>query len=170
MTITDETGVSDQIYRDRATALANMLTLRPERHVQSTFGSVEPENECGTVACVAGWAALAQSGRVMIASDGVMTWAELRSVVELSGSGMNFVPTLYDPNITAWAQVAGRVWLGLTEESADALFFTMRNAVAVEILRRLGDGRLSRDFTYADRDNVRTEVLGDLGDEDEDEE
>lgn len=141
-------GETDEVYRERATALANMLTLRPERHEQETFVSPKLENECGTVACVAGWSALAYAGVVTIALNGEMTWTEdgMHTLSWWDTERHESVPmqTLYDGGIAGAAERTGRKWLGLSREAAGALFYTMTEQVAVEVLRGLGDGRLDR--------------------------
>lgn len=151
-----EVTETDQTYRNRATALVNMLVKRPERHDQDTFGTVRPQNECGTVACIAGWAALWSRGRVNIALDGDMTWAALRQVEEYDEDTDTdvMVGTLYDSQIVRHAFLIGADWLGLTTEAANCLFWTMNESLALEMLRRLGDGRLGRDFDLDDLETV----------------
>lgn len=156
-----ETKVSDREYRDRATALANMLTLRPERHNQRTFGAVKPQNECGTVACIAGWAGMAKAGLVTIALDGQMTWDHKVPFVFYDGKGSRHeVGTLYDRAVVRSAEDAGREWLGLSLNAASTLFFTFDETVVIEVLRRVGAGSLSRDFSAHDIWAVEAELAG----------
>lgn len=140
--------IGDEVYRERATALANMLTLRPERHEQETFGTPKPANECGTSACVAGWAAMASAGVITIATNGEMTWTEdgMHTFPWWDSARGELVPvqTLYNGDIAHRAERTGRDWLGLSRSAAYALFYTMSERVTVEVLRRLGDGRLDR--------------------------
>lgn len=132
--------VTDQEYRDRATGMANMLAARPERHDQGLYLNVEPENECGTTGCVAGWSTLALNGRVTIQVDGAMTWQPEQAVYDEDE----------DEDLADNAFEGGQEWLGLTRASAWVLFLGTSNDAAIRILRRLGDGRLSPDFTQAD--------------------
>lgn len=151
---------TDRVYRKRAKSLARMLTKRPDRHKQLTWGSVRPENECGTTACVAGWALMAKRGIVSIATDGTMTYPQsaLGSVTGNMRSGyrdfdypdaVRQVPTLWRDEFNGEARDAGAKWLGLGDAVARALFINTTNIsdpekVAVEILFRLGDGRIKR--------------------------
>lgn len=133
---------TEQEYRERRTALANMLRARPERHDQSVWGDSKPENECGTVGCAAGWAKLAKAGIVTIAPDGEMTWDEDAMIRDWDGQR-----TLWRSDGGDNAFREGQEWLGLGSEVANYLFdqtvsLLDPEEVAVEMLQRLGDGRL----------------------------
>jgi hypothetical protein len=165
--MTETTELTDQEYRDRALALANMLTAAPYRHNQKEWGQSKPENECGTAGCVAGWATLVSKEIVSIDPDGTMTWdpADLGSYADDTDPSWvqehykDSKPTLWRYGYGMVARETGREWLGLDYDAARLLFIetadyplTHRDAVAVEILFRLADGRLSRDFTEHDVD------------------
>jgi hypothetical protein len=152
MTITDDAPVTDQDYRDRATALANMLMERPERHNQRYFTDSAPDNECGTTACIAGWAGYAAHGYVDIDLDGTMTWDRAAGPVRSQ--------YIQSEEAIDWERV-GREWLGLTWQAGLALFYTYDEKVAVEVLRRVGDGRWSRNFTADDIGALRFGLNGD---------
>ena len=139
---------TDKVYQDRSTGMANMLTARPERHNQGSYGYENVTNECGTVACVGGWGALANAGRVTIATDGTMTWPKSVDIV-------------YDTSIAREAESTGAAWLGLAPCAADALFYTMSERVAVEMLRRIGAGEVGRDFGK----ELRWQVYRELGED-----
>lgn len=187
MTTTDnQPDTTDGDYRQRAGSLAAMLTLRPERHDQRMFGKPAPANECGTSACVAGWADLWATGVVNIAVDGVMTWdpsalgvftSDLDAAEDLYGLSADEVASsrtlvrmdrddTADQTMNTIAENA-RDWLGLGGDMANALFYRTswmgkgtRNAVAVEVLRWIADGRLSRDAELSTYDlRVMTDAL-----------
>lgn len=154
------TETTDQEYRERAGAMANMLEKNPRRHNQRRWGTVEPRNECGTVGCIAGWGTLARKGIVTIAADGEMTWApEALGPVASARSEYRHdyakedlaVPTLWRSRFENHAEDNGRLWFGLSHDAAHALFqttvlCTRPNAAAIAVLRRLADGRLDRGF------------------------
>lgn len=164
---------TDQEYRERAGAMANMLERNPQRHNQRRWGTVEPENECGTVGCIAGWGTLAHKGIVTIAPDGEMTWAPeaLGSVASARSEYRHdyadddlAVPTLWRARFENNAETNGRLWFGLSNDAAHALFqatvmCSRPNLAAIAVLRRLADGRLSRGFylTSAQMDRMVTE-------------
>jgi hypothetical protein len=171
MTATYVEPVTEEEYRARAGAMANMLTAAPYRHKQQHWAFPEEENPCGTTCCVAGWATLAAKGIVTIAADGGMTYDPdaLAPIETDSDTRIPFwedefldrkdVPTLWRWQFNGEAPRTGRAWLGLGSEAAAILFeltardsVTHQEAVAIEILRRLADGRLPLDFTTQDVD------------------
>lgn len=155
MTETIETTEAE--YRARAAALGTMLTVAPYRHNQATWGTVRPENECGTAACAAGWSLLAGRGIVTIAADGGMTWDPAKLGAEEDRSWYSS-DDLYEDAVerehTLWrdefgdeAEREGRQWLGLSFDAANTVFLrtldSIRpNEIARELLLRVGDGRL----------------------------
>lgn len=159
----------DSVYRERATAMANMLTTAPQRHNQKVYGAPKEPNECGTTACIAGWATLARKGIVTIELNGTMIWDEkdLGPVAtKRSEYRWDFAPeelatpTLWRARFQEHAEHHGAAWLGLSRDAAFALFQTTvrcetPNAAAVAVLRRLADGRLDRDFHLTARDMDR---------------
>jgi hypothetical protein len=148
---------TERTYRRRVGALAAMLAANPRRHRQSTWGAVEPVNECGTVACVAGWAALWSRRVVKIAPDGTLAWDPARQRVDRDLHPL--APTLWRDSYSDDAWDRGREWLGLGYEAAHLLFLSINktsdpNAAALEVLRRLADGRLPLDFTRDDVEDL----------------
>lgn len=158
---------TDETYRQRAGAMAAMLTRRPERHDQYVYGRPEKENECGTAGCVAGWGMLAQAGIVTIGPRGGMTWNRPAVGPVISGRPGKHrddftiyeakVPTLWRAEFQDRAHIDGRRWLGLTERAAKTLFETTMEVsfikqdaadAAVMLLRMLADGRLPRNFVF----------------------
>lgn len=151
---------AEKVYRQRAKSLARMLAKRPERHKQLTWGGVKQENECGTTACAAGWALMAKRGIVSIATNGTMTYPKsaLGSVTANADSYREYdypeedreVPTLWRDEFNGQARDVGAEWLGLGDSVARTLFIDTANVpdsekVTVEILFRLGDGRIERN-------------------------
>ncbi len=139
---------------ERCTRLARLLTAHPELHSQASFTSLAPTNECGTVGCVGGWAGLWQAGVLDIDPDGNLVYD--RSTLRRAAEG----PTMTDEV---------RAWLGLSDAAAQLLFYdTLDYAssyvargperLAVAVLERLGDGRLSGDFTRQDLNAVATGI------------
>lgn len=175
MTITDEDSraADDDLYRDRTTALLNMLVANAYRHNQKQWGMPKEANPCGTTCCVAGWGLLANRGIVTIALDGEMSWDE--KDMGRADEDMRFswdadhmsdaqlqVPTLWRASYGHDARGEGAEWLGLSKNVAYALFEATaddslvtpanQEAVAVEMLRRLVDGRIDRNGRVADSD------------------
>ena len=127
--------VSDEEYRERARRLGLMLTLRPERHYQADWAHPRAENECGTAACVAGWATLWADGVVSIDAEGTMAW-DIADMFEgtLAESGRD--------NLWTVASYFGREFLGLDDENAHALFYRTSDKMARDVLAKLGSGEL----------------------------
>jgi len=151
------TETTDAEYRERARRLALMLKLRPERHNQSVWGGAKPDNECGTAACVAGWSAILTDGLASIDADGTLTWDPDRMVrdddtLTLWGAG---------PNAVIWrVEHAGRNYLGLSDDLADALFNGSNDErETVELLARIGDGRVDRFADLIDDGESLTDML-----------
>lgn len=132
--------------RAHCAALALMLSGRPERHSQSEWVAPEYSNECGTAACVAGWGGLWSLGRVAIDDAGVMTWP---------GRVVN-----RDPETRHWDDLAAD-WLALEVDGDDypaarllfieTHFYDDPEKLAVEVLRRIGDGRLGTEGALTGR-------------------
>ena len=150
--------VTDEVYRERAGALANMLADNGYRHGQGSWGKPEESNPCGTTACAAGWATLAKHGIVTIAPDGTMTY-DPKNLGPVAPYGSRYrsgfladelaVGTLWRARFDDVAEDEGRIWLGLSYTVTKALFHMTNfcadpEAAAVAVLRRLADGRLDR--------------------------
>jgi hypothetical protein len=134
--------------REHCRRLALMLRARPERHDQRMFTQHRPENECGTAACVGGWAGLWRDGFIDIDAAGVMSYG--RELIERGGyQGID--------------TVAAAAWLGLSEDDAVFLFYetldyridTALNPaergperLAVAVLEHLADGLRGLDREY----------------------
>ena len=183
LTVTPE---QDEVFKTRATALANMLAANPYRHGQKDWGRPKEANPCGTTACVAGWSLLANRGIVTITPDGEMTYDE--SALGRTGDEVRYTADLYGLSdaeleaLTLWrssysydAAREGQSWLGLSREVADALFrFTADSAIsnqeatAVEILRRLADGRISRNdyLSLWTVEEIDTEITASMQEDD----
>lgn len=152
----------DDVHRRHCTALANMLAANPHRHNQTVWLTPNETNECGTAGCAAGWAALAQLGLIEIGDDGTMTWEDDALLPWFYSLEQR---TLYSESRDVGAKENGRKWLGLSPAAAYALFITTTEfmqpeELAVEVLRRLGDGRLS------ERDLARSpSVLSEIDDQ-----
>lgn len=168
MTETTE-AVTDETYRARAGAMANMLDANPYRHGQKDWGKPKEENPCGTTGCVAGWSKLAKMGIVTIAPDGEMTYnpedlglvmddvPETAYIPSYMFDGQRGVPTLWRAHYFQNVFADGQEWLGLNEGVATALFrdtvdLDHPEQVAVALLRRLASGELDRDgeLSYGD--------------------
>ncbi len=145
--------------RERCRRLGLMLDARPERHDQELYLDAKPENECGTVGCVAGWGRLWSDGLVDIGPDGHMSWS--------SDLG-NAVGTWFGSHGIA------KKWLSLEEQAAHHLFLTTLDytfsedgddvargpeRLAVAVLAAIGAGTLGvrRDdrLTFTDGDLYR---------------
>jgi hypothetical protein len=163
---------TDEVYRTRAASLHAMLSARPERHDQSTFGAVNPQNECGTTACVAGWSDLWRAGVVDIAPDGNMTWPPEALAQDVFGKrSLLFAERYQNREDTREGYLStpannGQEWLGLSDRTAKFLFYDTGNAEALEVLRRLGNGELARDGF--DNPRVFDGILRDAGELDDD--
>lgn len=140
---------TDEKYRERARRLAAMLIARPERHYQSTWVREEPDNECGTAACIAGWATLIAAGEVEIDAEGTMTWDKARQQ-EHDGTLAYLTAGLIP-------EYAGREYLGLSADVASALFDGDQEEVdAVAFLSAIASGRVDR-VAYNDDDEPYSE-------------
>jgi len=117
-----------EVYQERARRLAAMLDARPERLEMSSWTRPESKNECGTTACVAGWAVIWSRGAVDIGPDGTMTWSKDADL------WCTYPHHSYERD--------GAQFLGLTDTGATALFFGADEETAVDVLRQLGSGEL----------------------------
>lgn len=141
------------VEQERCTALANMLRLAPQRHNQQIYLDEKPKNECGTTGCVAGWSWLWKNEIVSIALDGTMTWPENAMAARtVCRHGRQITLRSLTANVPFGARYVndGAEWLGLDDDAASALFIrTARwyraEELAIEVLMRLGDGRLDND-------------------------
>lgn len=132
--------IENSEYQARAGALAAFLRTHSEMHDQSHYGV---KTDCGTTACVAGWAGLAQQGWVSFTPAGELVLDPLLSLGDLVEDS------------TGDAFGAARRWLGLSGATADFLFLRVvgwgrSEDFAVALLEALADGRLSRDFDPTD--------------------
>lgn len=176
--------ITNKKYRDRALALANMLEANPYRHRQRDWGKPKEKNPCGTTACLAGWSQLAKRGIVTIELDGTMTYDEAnlgrvgdqiqwRSDLVSYSTAERQVPTLWRAAFGHTTNKEGQEWLGLSDSLAYTLFvqtadsiITNKEAVALELLRRLADGRLSRrrdDVSWDELDRIDKAVSAAAG-------
>jgi hypothetical protein len=165
MTVTT-TDVTEETYRARATGLANMLTLRPERHDQKYYGSPAPQNECGTTCCVAGWGLLAARGIITIAPDGTMSFNPSDLAPFNPSVPESDTATLWREEFEYLAFPEAREWLGLSGEMAQMLFEETLYAAepeqaALAMLRRLADGRLDRDELWLSPEDMNEMVTAD---------
>lgn len=104
-----------------AQRILDHITAHPEQHNKRKFGQ---KTECGTTACIAGWAGI---------FSGICQFE-------------------YDPDIDRWYFIAnhpqhhsiaavGRKLLGLSYFDAECLFYCKDNGLAVEALRYLANGK-----------------------------
>jgi hypothetical protein len=100
--------VSIEIYRERREAVAAAITQNPTLFDMSDYAR---ETECGTEACIAGWAAVIASQR------GEIIWNRgMSSVMDRVAT-----PGRGTQHIITWAGE----WLGLKKEDVSPLFHSM---------------------------------------------
>lgn len=126
--------ITNDEIRAHATEILDTITSNPERHKQATFWNpfidAPGPDDCGTSACIAGWSLY------------------LKKQVRFNGPVPRIISNLGEES---FGRLAAKN-LGLTTvEEADALFYEMNEAVAVEKLRYLSKGEMwpddLRDFS-----------------------
>jgi hypothetical protein len=117
-----------------AERVLEQVTRHTETHDQASYGT--KGRECGTVACIAGWAV------ILSPTPGVVpNWRGLHGIEHLSGV---FMPDEYPPDYATYedgswmTHAAAQALLGLDHTDAVNLFDGDRTeADAVELLQRI---------------------------------
>ena len=117
------------------------ITLNPDQYQQSDW-TLESESECGTRACVAGWAAIL--GRDLPLKSRIIPGYV--SNCSCCPTEEPYTEYYYDEPSDSW-QDAGRQELGISEHLASYLFRGTNNEKrTVEAVRMLADGDAEEDI------------------------
>ncbi len=104
--------------KELAAEIVNVIKAHPEQHFQASWGE---GNECGTTACIAGWAAFL-TGKAHYEVD--------------SQGGMSL---LTENGFMDFDEISAKL-LELNQETADKLFFYYNNEGALKALEHIAAG------------------------------
>lgn len=128
------------------TKIRDFIVTNPKRHWQKDWTEENPE-ECGTTACLAGWACIIGMELPLRQSDPRRWDAETGTWVPYPG---NF---FWREPAGGWGDNATTL-LGISQDMADALFLRTDNETALDALTMLIDGEDEWDvIRFIDRDD-----------------
>lgn len=136
------------------------ITAHPDQFDMDQFADVAPDSECGTSACIAGWAQVLSGQfkivvKPMLDNDGNPVVRHGHPVQYADFERVAGQPTPDDED----NHDMGRELLGITDDQAHELFYTDSNAEAVQLLHHLIDeAQAQQDSAATNHDNTERGV------------